>query len=570
MLVTLCLKNYIFIDEMELDFNTGLTMVTGETGAGKSILVDAIELVLGEKMDSACIQNGKDFCEITGVFQTHDRNVLEHAGIEDETLVIRRSITKDGRSKCYINDRMVSVSTLRQLGRYLIDIHGQHSHQLLLESDEQMEIVDRFGNVGETKECVAALYHEKKRVEQELAIYLEQKERAQQNVELYAFQKNEIEHIAPVEGENEALEKERRMLSDSDKICRIANELVCDISDDDGCISHRAARATKNCVALTQYDAQFAALAQDAERCMRVFDEIASQISSFQQRLEFDPKRLECVLERLEQIGRLTKKYGPTIADVLRHRDTVAAALASITGSEEREEALRAACDDIDTRLKEHALKLSKLRSHAAQKLEALVTYELKSLDMHKTEFSITVRQQKNPDGTLMIDTTGCDRVEYFVRTNVGSELRPLAQIISGGELSRVMLALKASVAPHDRVNTLVFDEIDTGLGGKTAFVVGKKLSKLSASHQVLCITHLPQVAAFADHHYVVTKKTERGTTKTEVIILEADARVQEISRMLGGATITDVTVQHARELCALAAEEKKLKKKTLATTVKN
>ncbi|MFH1715168.1 MAG: DNA repair protein RecN [Elusimicrobiota bacterium] len=553
MLVTLVLKNYIFIDEIEIPFSKGFTVFTGETGAGKSIVVSAIELVLGEKIKVSCVQKNKDFAEITAQFIISDEALRAEFGCESEEVILRRRIDSDGKSRCYINERLVGISALEQFGERLVDIHGQHSHQILLKTNEQRDIVDRFAGVDRELDAVRGLYFERKKLNDLLNTEESSKKLLIERVDLYKFQKDEIDKIDPKPGEIEELEEEYEFLRNRDKIIRMVDELGQDISTADGSVLERLSRAEINLEALSVYGSNFKNLTEELKSTIGVLREIADQALSFSDNIEFDPKRLEIVSNRLEQLHYLRKKYG----NITEYREKISKELDRISTITLDEQELKERLDETSKSLFSAAEKLSDKRKKASQKLEKMVEYELSDVGMEKVKVKIDITDNLDDSSNINISECGYDEIEFLVQTNVGSDFKPLRKIASGGELSRIMLALKSAMASYDKIPFLVFDEIDTGLSGKIASMVGKKMYGVSKNHQVLCITHLPQVAAYSDEQYVISKSIKNNAPNIEIKIVREKERLNELGRMLGGNKVTDITLSHAKELFELAAAEK-------------
>ncbi|MFC1546134.1 DNA repair protein RecN [bacterium] len=550
MLNCLRLNNYIFVDVLEIDFRSGLTVFTGETGAGKSIIIDAIEIVLGDKIDKSCIQKDKDYCEITGCFNVHDKDFLKLFEFFDEELIIRRRIDSSGKSRSYINDKIVSLSLLKEISRYIVDIHGQHTHQLLLDPKEQLDIIDRFGKVFGQKIKIKELVRKRKILNDKIDDLKSRKKNTEEKFDLYKFQKEEIDSLNTYKGEDEELEKEFAVLSNAEKIADITEQVISDLNNSDDSVIYKVGKTIKNMQTLQEYHEKYKTFAQEAKACVPVFEEIVSQVSSFKDTLDFDNAKLEHVGMRITALERIKKKYKKSMEEILSYRDFIADEIKALANDEYDDSGLLEELKNLNKSIKEQAQILSYLRNKAGAELKSLIQKELKDLGMEQVVLNIKLEKRKDSSNNVIIDENGQDKCLFLIRTNIGSNFMLLEDVVSGGELSRIMLAIKSSAAKYDKVPLLIFDEIDNGLGGKASFIVGKKLFKVSREHQVICVTHMPQVAVFADNHkYVYKKVIDKKDTITYVEdIGNQDNRINELGRMLSGSNVTEVTLNHAKE----------------------
>jgi DNA repair protein RecN (Recombination protein N) len=562
MLKELNIKNFAIIDELRVEFAQGLNVLTGETGAGKSIVVDALNLALGERASVDLIRTGCQEAVVEAAFELNGRGTAEitaflsEQGIEvhpGEDLIVRRILASSGKNKVYINGSLATLATLAALGSSLADIHGQHEHQSLLSLEKQMDLLDSFGGLESIRGDVGTAFRRLKDIGVQLAEReAGERDRAQRE-DMLRFQKNEIEAAMLKPGEDEELAKEQKVMANAEKLASssaMINELLY-ASDGSALVNlKRAITGLKDVVAI---DNRLAGALELCEAGRAQVDEAAREISSYHERIEYDPQRLEQIGDRLDVIQKLKKKYGNTIDDILDFGAKASAELERMEHSMEEIGQLRAEIQSLKAGLTAKTGDLTKKRAAAAQNLEKKVESELGHLGMKKTKFAVRITQEPGDD-TLdgkKVGPRGADRVEFLISPNPGEEPRPLARIASGGELSRIMLALKTVLVEGDSIPTLVFDEVDAGIGGAVAEEVGKKLRKVSAKRQVFCITHLPQIASMAGSHYGVSKSVKKDRTGTEVRLLDKKERVDEVARMLGGKTITEATIKHAEEMIA-------------------
>jgi len=548
MLHALHIENLAIIDRLEVAFEAGFNALTGETGAGKSILIDALNLALGERADISLIRAGAEKLRVNAVFEVPNdpelHALLGELGVEPEDglLYLSREVHTSGRSIARINGQPVPVSALKALGERLIDMHGQHEHQSLLKPSSHLEFLDRW--LGEpalklrqqVRETVSAL----RQTERELQEIVAREREREQMLDLYRFQVDEIRAANLQVGEDEQLETEARRLVYAEKLVALAGNAYDALMGEHGAYD-QAASASRNLTEIARIDPSVSPWGEMLESALVQLEEVAHNLRAYAESIEYDPARLEAVIERQELIKRLKRKYGDTIEAVLQYADEAAAKLHALETQTERRAELEAEL----ARLQEsaHALceQLSALRRDGAQRFANAVQTALRTLAMERAQFTVEVRPKP-------MDATGADSVEFLFSANPGEPPRPLSKIASGGEMSRVMLALKTVLADAAPVPTLVFDEIDAGIGGRTAHAVGEQIAQLAQHCQILCITHLPQIACRANHHLLIEKHTDGAMTRVAVQPLTGEARVQEIARMLAG-TPTETALQHAREL---------------------
>ncbi len=562
MLLELRVKDYAIMEDLALEFAKGLNILTGETGAGKSIIIDALSLLLGEKADSELIRTGSEKAIVEGVFDLSESSKLqrtvEELGIEleDGLLYVRRIVSREGRSRCRMNQSNVPLATLKRIGDEVLDIHGQHQHQSLLNTDKHLELLDAFGSLTSDRERFSSKFREYFSRLSELERLEVESKTYDERVDLLKFQENEIALAELQPQEDEKLERERDILENFEKLITNLGDVYSLLYEADESIITGISTCTKSLNQAAGIDASIGELADRLETCHCEIEDVSRTLARYLSQKEFDPNRLDEVNKRLDLINRLKKKYGKTIAEILLKAKAFEDELLSVEGVEERKKSVETKVEGLAREIERDALKLSEGRKKAAVQLEKGVVQKLKDLGMEKAQFKILVESAGNTNGHLETDArhcssgpTGIDEIEFFISPNLGEKLKPLRKIASGGEMSRIMLSIKSILANVDEIPILVFDEIDMGIGGKTAEAVGKKLRKVSQDRQVLCITHLPQIAAYGDVHYLVNKRESGRRTRTEVKRLEPGERVKEIARMLGGEEITSLTRETATQL---------------------
>ncbi len=566
MLRELRIKNLAVIEEVTVSFALGLNVLTGETGAGKSILLDALLLLSGARAQLDLIRSEADAAVVEAVFDPDPDGpipaILAEAGLrtEDGQLIIRRELTRSGRNRAFVNDSAVTVGLLERLGDHLVEIHGQHEHQRLMEPARQLDLLDRFASAEAARARVAALVEEwgqARAAQAELRLSeldLRQKE------DLYRFQLSEIEAARLKPGEEEALKAERRRLQYSERLAEGLSQVMGYLYDDAQSAASSVRRAAQLLGELAKIDPGLTGPLPVLDSAQIHLEEAVSQLRPLRDRMVFDPERLEEIDARLDILTKLKRKYGESEEAILSHRDRIRAELDRM----EHHEELLAATEARVARLAEDAgresLALAELRREAAGRLERLIQRELRALGMEKARFTIALhREPASPDGLgagpdgWRVTARGIDQVEFQLSTNPGEELKPLARVVSGGELSRTMLGMKVILAEADRIPAMIFDEVDAGIGGRVADRVGQTLAQTARHHQVLCVTHLSQIAAYAHHHLRVEKVVRGGKTRTRVDVLDDAGRVEELARMLGGEQVTETARRHAREIYAAA-----------------
>lgn len=556
MLLELRLENYAVVDHLAVEFAPGLNLLTGETGAGKSILIDALALLMGDKASPEVIRYGAERAVVSAVFEVEDgaeklaAKILEENGIdsEDENLILRREIST-AKGRVFINNQPATVSVLKQLAPYLASIHAQNESLASFDGEVRLDLLDCYAGtqLAPVGEAFAGWKQIRDRIKE--------LERGEQDrlrmVDLWTFQKREIDDAKLLAGEDQQLETEKRVLANAEKIYNSAMQAFDLLYEGNASTSATLRSAQKHLEELTRFEPKFREALASLESARISVEDVGASLRDYAGGMEASPEHLAEVEDRLAVLDRLKRKYGPTLEDVVKLEREVTQRLSEIENKDEILRDLRNQLAAAADRYLQLARAVSKKRYEAAKKLERLVESEINELSM-KTQFHITIN---GADDETNWSSAGFDQVEYMISTNPGEPMHPLDQIASGGEMSRVMLALKATVEAGSRrkasgaQRTLIFDEIDTGIGGRAAEAVGKKLKSLSRTSQVLCVTHLSQIATFADHHYLIEKKRVGERTKTNVRKITGPERTEEVARMISGAKLTETSLKHAEQM---------------------
>jgi DNA repair protein RecN (Recombination protein N) len=551
MLTDLNIKNFAIIDSLHVAFQPGLTILTGETGAGKSIIIDAVNLVLGGRASADLIRTGAEEATVEALFDLSGEDALlarlAEAGVETEgELLIKRVVARSGKNRVFVGGGLSTIGALGEVTRELINIYGQHESQTLLKPENHLLLLDGFAGLDSLRAEFAAIHGEFRGVQAEIRVLEEGEREATRQLDLLSYQSGEIGTAALVPGEEEGLERERQLLVHGEKLLANSQGAYDLLYGSDTSILGQLRQVTTAVGEIRSIDPSLAELHESLQGAALQLEDGALALRDYSARVDADPERLQTVDDRLDLIGRLKKKYAPSVEEIIAFKERVDRELALLTNREQARGELDGRLQELTERLQTLGSQLSARRRESALALKAAMERELHELAMPHALFQVAFEELTEPR------STGLERAEFLFSPNPGEPPRPLARIASGGELSRLMLALK-QVHPESDVPTLVFDEVDTGIGGATSALVGKKLKNVARGQQVLCITHLPQVAAFADHHYRVEKRVEEGRTSTVVTLLGDDERVAEMARMLGGVKITDTTLEHAREMIAEA-----------------
>lgn len=573
MLMHLSVKNLALIDQINMDFDKGLNILTGETGAGKSIIIDAVNLILGNRADRDLIQTGKDYAFVEAVFDIskhpHIIQILDELGIEmeeDGSLLIVRELSASGKNICRINGRIVTLSILRNLSRYLVDIHGQHEHQSLLRVEQHGELLDMLGGakIEKSKEKVREIYNLWRQIHRKIKKLSHLGTDGERRKDILQYQINEIESANLREGEEEELTRERDRLINAEKIINIVNSAYQDIYSGSGNF-HSAFDLIGRCASqlkeIADIEPSLDSLSQRIEEIFYQLEDIAFELRNYRDEFEHDPYRLDEIEKRLETIRDLKRKYGPNLSDIFSYLKEIKEELETLENSQEILDKLLKQEEEIYNQLLEDCHILSNQRKETAKIFEEQLIKQLKELGMEKSKFVVNIESIDNVSDSFEIrdrlTPNGYDIIEFMISTNPGEPVKPLSKIISGGEMSRIMLAFKTILAQVDNIPTLIFDEIDVGISGRIAHVVGEKMGNISRSRQVICVTHLPQIAAMADNHYKIEKLYVGEYTRTMASKLDKRQRQEEIARMTGGRTLSKANMEHASELIRMAQEYK-------------
>ena len=562
MLRELSIKNFTIIDKLHISFSDGLSILSGETGAGKSIIINAVNLLLGSKATARLIRTGSETAELEALFQITPKSrfaqIMKEKGFdESEELVIRRIISRKARHRIYINGRLATIQMLNSITENLASISGQHAHQGLLKEDQHLLILDRFGGLMPQRAEVYRYYHKivpMIRTLQELKAAGDQQD---EHIKLLEFQKKEIIDATISPCEDKALEQKRIRLKNGEALYQAVHSSIEDLYSAQGAIVERIVEVKKRLEKASLIDPALTEQAKGLTKSIFNLEDIAEGLREYQKNVEMDEGLLEQVEERLDTLHKLKRKYGGSLEAICAYLESIDQELSKIANLSEKIVETEAKLDTLHAKLVRSVENISKKRKQAADILAKKVEKELSFLEMSQAKFEISLQLiplEENIHSYLTynnkgISETGIDRATFMIAPNVGEVLKPLSSIVSGGELSRVVLALKAILAKTESVETVVFDEVDAGIGGSVAEVVGKKLVSLARYHQVICITHLPQIAKFGDYHFRISKHVSRGRTITGIKPLDDKERVKEIARMLGGVEITRATLDHAHEM---------------------
>ncbi|HCT65280.1 MAG TPA: DNA repair protein RecN [Lachnospiraceae bacterium] len=561
MLLGLHIKNVALIEEEEIEFGKGFNVLSGETGAGKSMIIDAINFVLGERTSKDFVRRGQAKAQVEAEFEIKDRDTLsaiQEIGIEadDNIVIIQRIMTAEGKSTNRVNGTSVTAGMLKQISEGLIDVHGQHEHQSLLNAARHMDILDKFcgEKIEQYKADLGVLIKEYKSILLQINALAGDDEERSKKIEALEFKINDIEDASLKKGEEEALLERKGYLNNIEKITKYthnAMELLYLGADEEMSASDKIAQAIDDVGNLKVIDPDCSKIYDELNEVGTALDDVIRKFKKYSDEIFSSPEELDNIEERLDIIYRLKKKYGATVEEVLAFQERLQEELNFISNSEEELKKLSLRKADIFSKIKVDCKKMTDLRIKTAQQLEQEIETQLKELEMKNASFKIVVKQKDT------FNSKGCDNVEFMISANLGEELKPLAKIASGGEMSRVMLAMKTVVAHAEPIDTFIFDEIDTGVSGKTAVRVGEKMATIGKKRQILCITHLPQIAAMADRHFLIEKSVKGEKTVTEVKALDYNGAVGEISRLMGGGQAGNLVTKAAEEMKKYADEYK-------------
>ena len=571
MLQSLSVQDYALIKDLEMEFGSGLNIITGATGAGKSILIGALSMILGERANTDVVREGASKAVVEGIFDDADtdriRTVLSDNAIDPSPLpriILRRRITERG-SRGFINDTPATLDIMRTVAGELIDLHGQHEHQSLLHTETPLRLLDSFGGLGSLVD-----HYRKKRsrvaelVREREALAARERELRQQK-ELYEFQIEEIDAVDPQPGEEDELRAEQRVLENAEHLFASTKELYERLFASNNALHDQLVVSRNELQDLARIDEAFEEHVEEIESARIIVSELANFLQDYNAHVEFDPERLQDIRERTTELETLKRKYGGTLEAVLEHRKEIGEKYDLAQDFEGNLERLDAQITEAQAELTDVAERLSQKRREVAARIEDAILDELSTLGMPNSQFEVRFTRQEDPDGWIVPEDEdasyrafqrGLDQVEFFISTNVGVSPRPLAEVASGGEISRIMLALKTILAKSERLPILVFDEIDVGISGNMARRVGESMHALARYHQIITITHLPQIAALGDQHFKVEKRVENGTTKTTIRRLTEAQQATQVASLISGEDVTDAALKSARELMAAGERE--------------
>ena len=555
MLEELVVRNYALIDRLQVRFSAGLNVLTGETGAGKSILIGALGLILGLKADTESIRAGSSEIDVSGVIKLDkDPDILawmKEQGVdpENDTIIIRRVVKKNGKGTIYVQSSPFTLSSLRELTGLLFDLHGQHEHQSLLSSENHRRLLDHYGGfTGAVEEFGFKYSRLLKLREEHTALIADQRER-QRKVELLEYAIQEIQEARLKQGEEEELKKELNLLANHERLIHLVEEVYSATAESRGGALSSLRQARGWIAEILKIDPQLGDSGKQLENVFFELEDFVETVGGYKAGIHFDPSRLDKIEERLDLIKRLEKKYGSTIEEVHGHLEDSQRELEAIQRSDASRQKLEEEIAGLEKQLRQQAAEITERRSTAASGLQEKIVAELKQLGMPKVGFQVQIQDRTSSGGKVLYSSTGKDQVEFLISPNLGEPFKKLVQIASGGELARIMLAIKSVLAESDHIDTLIFDEVDAGIGGEVAIAVGERLKKLSGRKQVLCVTHLATIAVRADNHIKVEKITQGQRTVTRVKPVGGAERREEIARMLAGDKTGGTSLKHAEEL---------------------
>lgn len=554
------IKNFAIIESLSLTFQEGMTVLTGETGAGKSIIIDALGLLVGGRGSADFIRHGEERLELQGLFALAEdnlacRNALIENGIDasDDMVVLERSLFRSGKNSCRINGKLVTTVLLRQIGSKLIDIHSQHEHQELMNEEFHLSLLDRFAS-DKIKPALTKYqtnFKEYQTIEKEWQNWTKNERELAQRLDMLRFQQQEIENANLQAGEEDRLLEQKNILANFEKLNENLQGAYAAIQGEPGGLEF-VGEAMRQMETAASIHTNYKAVSEAISSSYYMLEDSMSQIRQSLDQLEFQPEELNQIESRLNDLNQLKRKYGKTIEDIIQYEQEISSEMEKLTDSESHVGHLETKLATLKTELTKQAATLTDIRKKAAVTLEKQIKQELNQLYMEKAIFSVRFEANK-----MELTELGQDSVVFYMSTNPGEPLKPLAKIASGGELSRMMLALKTIFSRHQGITSIIFDEVDTGVSGRVGQAIAEKIYAVSVGSQVLCISHLPQVAAMANHHYYITKKVQNKRTTTSVTVLKGVEKVEEISRMIAGIEVTELTKQHAKEMIEQAEKVK-------------
>ncbi|MDC2863485.1 MULTISPECIES: DNA repair protein RecN [unclassified Bacillus (in: firmicutes)] len=568
MLSELSIRNFAIIESLNISFQKGLTVLSGETGAGKSIIIDAISLLVGGRGSAEFVRYGTDKAEIEGLFYIEDEQhpcamKAEELDIEieDGMIILKRDISVSGKSVCRVNGKLVTLSTLKEIGKTLVDIHGQHETQDLMNEDRHLFMLDHFegDHILVQLEKYQNVYREYEQLKRQLHSLTENEQQMAHRLDLIQFQHEEIRNADLKIDEEQNLLEERLKISNFEKIYKVLSDSYRSLTEERSGLDH-VRNAMNQMESITDLDIAYQENYDAIANSYYLLEEVAYQLREKLDMMEYDPNRLDEIETRLNEIRMLKRKYGNTVEEILAYADEIEKEIFTIENKDVHIETTKKKLKEIEQLIVKEATLLSDLRHDLANRLTTAIHQELKELYMEKTKFEVMLKKKEGTIDDPLVEGApvkmtynGYDNVEFYISTNPGEPLKPLSKVASGGELSRIILALKSIFSKHQGVASVIFDEVDTGVSGRVAQAIAEKIYRVSVNSQVLCITHLPQVASMADSHLFIRKQIANERTVTSVTVLSQDEKVTEIARMISGVEITDLTTEHARELLSQA-----------------
>jgi len=556
MLSLLKIKNIALIDEISLEFSDGLNLLTGETGSGKSIIVDSLSALTGERISSDLIKEGETSARIEGLFSLKANpdlhEIFYESGIElDDNenidLIVRRELSAVGKNRIFINNQLVTQAFLRKIGSFIVDIHGQGEQATLFNSATHLEMLDEYANLSSLREKTAEKYKKLASVRREIENLRDDEAQKLQLLDILQFQVDEIGKANLNAGEDESLEEEKRRLNNVEKLSSLSEESYLLLYENEEATLTTLEKTARRIKDLSEFESSFGEYTESLATAQAVLEDLAFVLRDFRGTLEFSPERLTEIENRLAEISRLKRKYGGTIESVLAHFAESSERLRNIESADLREAELKKEFEEARENYLKTARELHDKREKSARKFEKELEANLKAVSLEKARFEIRITANESDDKSFT--AKGLDKIEFYFSANPGESVRPIAKVASGGELSRLMLILNTTTKLAEKSKTMVFDEIDTGIGGRVAEAVGLKLKELAKTQQVLCVTHQPQVAALANHHFVVAKESQKNRTFIKIKELNETEKIEELARMLTGAQITETARQHAKEM---------------------
>jgi len=552
MLNELSITNFAIIDELHLSFGEGLNVISGETGAGKSIIIGAVSLLLGDRAATEMIRSQADTATVEAIFDISDNKSLQNKiaamGFSaSEELIIRRVISHTGKNRAFINGQMATLANLSAVSELLINICGQHEHQVILNAENHIDILDEFGGCLPDRTIYEEIYNQYQQIRNQIEKLQDLSKSREEKAELFKFQLKEIQDVNPQTAEDAKLADEKKVLVNAQKLTDYANHSYDLLYGEKDSAIVKIKEVQNQIKEIKKIDSSLKITDEDIESSFVTLQEAALELRDYGKNLFFDSERLASIDERLEMLSRLKRKHGGSLESVLRKKQEMEESLKTVFSLEEELEKLVKEEEKVKDSLRQNALKLSGIRKQTAQKLQDAVDKEIHALNMPHASFYANFKNGNDPAESF--GPKGSDEIEFYLSANKGEEARPLNKVASGGELSRIILALKNVLSRTGSVSSIIFDEVDNGIGGAVAEIVGRKLKEVSSNHQVICITHLPQIASFGEKHMYVSKKVVKGRTITFVNELDNEQKIEEISRMLGGVHVTPTTKEHAREM---------------------